>query len=267
MIHPMFHLHTHSYFSFLEGIPSPEELVLAAVEDGMPALALTDHRWLTGAVEFYLTCQKHQIQPVLGLEIDVSLPAGFRPGGKTGPFQPGPGMLELGRLVLLAADRTGWANLCRISSALQAGSNDPNLGILPFEELEAVSAGLICLTGGMEGFPYRWMQADGAIPQPDRWINSWLKISGRSFSGPGLPGIGPAARAGAPDQQPGKRGGPGRISDAGYPPTLLPESGRSRLAADGVCDPLEQPPERASARLSRPARLLLPVAGRIAKAI
>ena len=176
MIHPMFHLHTHSYFSFLEGIPSPEELVLAAVEDGMPALALTDHRWLTGAIEFYETCQKHQIQPVLGLEIDVNLPAGFRPGGKTGPFQPGPGMLESGRLILLAADRTGWANLCRISSAVQAGSNDPNLGILPFDELDSVSAGLICLTGGMEGFPYRWMQADRVIPQPDRWINSWLKI-------------------------------------------------------------------------------------------
>ena len=55
-------LHTHSYYSFLEGAVSPEGLVQAAVKGGMQALALTDHRWLSGAVEFYDACLQSGIQ-------------------------------------------------------------------------------------------------------------------------------------------------------------------------------------------------------------
>ena len=72
------HLHTHSYFSFLEGVPSPGELVQAAVKGGMQALALTDHRSLTGAVEFYDACTESGIKPILGLDIDIALPGSFR---------------------------------------------------------------------------------------------------------------------------------------------------------------------------------------------
>lgn len=47
------HLHTHSCYSFLEALPSPYELAQQAARLGMPALALTDHHSLTGALEFY----------------------------------------------------------------------------------------------------------------------------------------------------------------------------------------------------------------------
>lgn len=46
------HLHTHSYYSLLDGVPSPEELVIAAKKAGFKALALTDHNGLYGAVTF-----------------------------------------------------------------------------------------------------------------------------------------------------------------------------------------------------------------------
>jgi DNA-directed DNA polymerase III PolC len=179
----MIHLHTHSHFSFLEGIPSPDELVAAAAADGMPALALSDHRWLTGAVRFYKRCLAEQIQPILGLEIDTALPVDFGPARKEGALRPGTALPAAGQLVLLAMNQTGWANLCRISSAIQASSGDPNLGIFPFEELKSAADGLICLTGGRAGFPYRWLQLGDAISQPDRWINSWLKLLDDRFPG------------------------------------------------------------------------------------
>lgn len=90
------HLTTHSAYSLLEGLPLPAELAQAARAGGMSALGLTDHRTLTGAIEFVRACQEAEIQPILGLEID----------------------LKMGRLPLLATSLAGWSNLCRLSSAL-----------------------------------------------------------------------------------------------------------------------------------------------------
>src|SRR3990172_1280094 len=90
------HLTTHSAYSLQEGLPLPEKLAQAAQASGMPALGLADHRFLTGSIEFVTACQQAGVQPVLGLEID----------------------LETGKLALLAASLEGWANLCRLSSAL-----------------------------------------------------------------------------------------------------------------------------------------------------
>ena len=127
------HLHTHSYYSWLRGTPSPAQLVEAAVEHGMPALALTDRHGLTGAVEFYETCQQAGIKPILGMEVKLNHRLGS------------------GDLVLLAIDRTGWRSLCRISSLLQTHpGRDPERG-LDFDDLAVEAEGLICLTGGRDG--------------------------------------------------------------------------------------------------------------------
>ena len=90
------HLTTHSAYSLQEGILPPEDLVLAAKKHGMPALGITDHRLLTGAVEFVSACKQANIQPILGLEID----------------------LAHGTLQLLATSIEGWSNLCKLSSSL-----------------------------------------------------------------------------------------------------------------------------------------------------
>jgi DNA polymerase III alpha subunit len=97
------HLHTHSYYSFLEALPSPAELALAASQAGMRALALADHQVLTGAIEFYDACRGLGVQPLLGLELDIAHPAGA----------PSPAE----RMVFLAMDIEGWRSLCRLSSA------------------------------------------------------------------------------------------------------------------------------------------------------
>ncbi len=107
----------------------------------MSSLALTDHLCLSGAIEFYQSCQENQIKPILGLEIDLALPYG---SGKN-RNQP-----EKGSLVLLAADLSGWKNLCQLSSSiLTKPDQDPDLSI---DTLIHHSNGLICLTGGCRGF-------------------------------------------------------------------------------------------------------------------
>jgi len=125
------HLHTHSYYSFLEGLPSPQALAQQAARLGMPALALTDHHNLTGAIEFYQACLELGVQPILGLELAVQAPQEL-------------GVNLSGNLVLLAMDLRGWASLCRLSSAVQ---NEPGAS-LSFSRLSQDTDGLICLTGG-----------------------------------------------------------------------------------------------------------------------
>jgi len=101
------HLHSHSYYSFLEGVPSPQQLAQTAAQQKMPALALTDHRWMSGAIEFYDACHGVGILPILGLEIEISLPANMLGFSQN---------ITSGYLVLLAEDLYGWSNLCRLSS-------------------------------------------------------------------------------------------------------------------------------------------------------
>ena len=140
------HLHTHSYYSFLEGIPSPSDLAGAAARDGMGAIALTDHLWLTGAVEFYTACQDAGVRPILGLELDVVLPPDIAPPGQVN---------AAGRLVLLALDRSGWSSLCRLSSAALSDPQHPSGASLSFEELAQNTDGLLCLSGGVLGLANR----------------------------------------------------------------------------------------------------------------
>lgn len=142
------HLHTHSCYSFLEALPSPLELVQRAAAFGMPALALTDHRSLTGALEFYQACQEAKLQPILGLELDLQFPS------RISPLQRGP-------VVLLAMDSHGWSSLCRLSSALQ---DDPNAEWLSFDRLSRDTDGLICLTGGRRSILDQYLLADQLQP-------------------------------------------------------------------------------------------------------
>ena len=62
------HLHVHSEYSLLDGACKIDALAARCAELGMPALGLTDHGVLNGAVEFYKACRKHGVKPILGLE-------------------------------------------------------------------------------------------------------------------------------------------------------------------------------------------------------
>ena len=65
-------LHCHSNFSLLDGADHPETLVARAAELGMPALALTDHDAVYGAVHFARAAQLHGIRPIFGAEVTLT---------------------------------------------------------------------------------------------------------------------------------------------------------------------------------------------------
>ena len=95
------HLHVHTNFSFGDGAGRIDELVDAARRLGMPALAVTDHDGLYGAVRFYQACKAAGVKPVVGVEISVesilatpapaARPRPPRPASRRRPLAPAPG--------------------------------------------------------------------------------------------------------------------------------------------------------------------------------
>ena len=65
------HLHNHSHFSLLDGAATIDGLIGAAVKNNMPAVALTDHGVMFGAIEFYKTAKKAGLKPILGCEVYI----------------------------------------------------------------------------------------------------------------------------------------------------------------------------------------------------
>src|SRR5437588_767997 len=101
------HLHVHSEYSLLDGACKIEELAARAEAFDQPALGLTDHGVMNGAVELYTACRKHDIKPILGCEVYVVDDHARRLPGKLDRFH----------LTLLAATPTGYRNLVKLSSA------------------------------------------------------------------------------------------------------------------------------------------------------
>ncbi len=124
------YLRAHSYFGFLESFLSPEDLAHLANSGGIRTLALTDHQHLSGALEFYTCCRNMDITPNLGLVIDQQWE------GHSGLF------------TLLAKDRQGWSNLCRVSSRMALESRAMTLS-----DLTQCHQGLIAIAAaaGIDG--------------------------------------------------------------------------------------------------------------------
>jgi error-prone DNA polymerase len=149
-------LHCHSYYSLLDGASSPEALVERAAALGYPALALTDHDGLYGAVRFWRAARRHGIKPIIGAELSL-LQSGAYAG--EGPHR-GPSAHarwasqetapQQGHLTLLAENQRGYANLCRLISTgqLAGQKGQPSLTL---EAMAACSEGLICLSGCRQG--------------------------------------------------------------------------------------------------------------------
>jgi DNA-directed DNA polymerase III PolC len=129
----------------------------------MTALALTDHRWLCGMVEFYDACREREIQPLLGLEVPISS-AGILKGSDA----------RADRLVVLAQNMAGWGNLCRISSLLQANQSGALPG-LSLNELRPYSENLVCLTGGKRGWLAELL-SNGQMRLASQWLSLLREI-------------------------------------------------------------------------------------------
>ena len=145
----MIHLHVHSNFSFLDGASPPERLAQRAAELGMPALALTDHDGLYGAVRFLQAAVAYNIKPIIGLEVAVE---------GTGLL---PGAADAGRyhLVLLAENRAGYSSLSRIVTRAQLDHQDDPW--ISFDDLSRLTQGVIALSGCARGEVASALRHDG----------------------------------------------------------------------------------------------------------
>ena len=132
------HLHVHTEYSLLDGLSSCRELAERAVELGMPALALTDHGAMYGAVQFYKACQATGIKPIIGLETYVA-PRGHNDKDAQLDRRPY-------HLVLLAQNDAGYHNLMRLATIAQLEGfyYKPRIDR---EILEEHADGLIVLSG------------------------------------------------------------------------------------------------------------------------
>ena len=105
------HLHTHSHYSFLEALPKVHELVGAAIDKGMDAVALTDTGNLHGAIDFYKAATKKGIKAIIGTDLYMA------PRTR---FDKDPVMdAKRTRIVLLAENNQGYKNLLKLVSAAQ----------------------------------------------------------------------------------------------------------------------------------------------------
>ena len=145
---PYVELHCHSAFSFLDGASDPSELAATAAELGYPALALTDHDGLWGAMEFAQACKGFGVRPIIGAEVTVTAAPPFH-------------------LTLLVENSTGYKNLCRMLTKAHEHTRDgpqreagqPSVAL---EEVERLSEGLVCLSGcaGDGALAGRWERGE-----------------------------------------------------------------------------------------------------------
>src|SRR2546427_8976766 len=104
------HLHVHSEYSLLDGAAQLEKLVAKAKELQFPAIALTDHGNLFGAIDFYLAAQKAGVKPILGCELYVAPGSRRERGSQDGGYE------GANHLTVLVRNRTGYKNLVKLVS-------------------------------------------------------------------------------------------------------------------------------------------------------
>jgi DNA polymerase-3 subunit alpha len=134
---PFVHLHVHSEYSILDGACRIPDLAARAAELEMPAVALTDHGSLAGAVELYKEAGKAGVKPIIGCEVYV---ADDRKAQQKG----------YAHLTLLAESNEGYANLIKLASAgfLEGYYYKPRVD---WEVLQSHAKGLVALSGCLSG--------------------------------------------------------------------------------------------------------------------
>jgi DNA polymerase III subunit alpha len=135
------HLHAHSEYSLLDGACKIDAMAARAAELGQPALGLTDHGVMNGAVDLYKACGKHGIKPIIGLE------AYLVDDRKAIKEQT---RYERNHLTLLAENDAGFSNLVKLTSAGFLEGFSRGKANVDMELLARHAEGVIVLTGCLQ---------------------------------------------------------------------------------------------------------------------
>jgi DNA polymerase-3 subunit alpha len=159
------HLRLHTEFSLVDGIVKIKPLVKRLTELNMPAIAVTDHANLFSLVKFYKAAQGLGIKPIAGADVLI-----VNPEDIAAPY----------RLTLLVNNHTGYITLTElISKAYQEGQHQ-GVPMLKQEWIEANHAGLIALSGAMQGDIGKALLAEN-IDEAKRLAEQWGKLFNNSF--------------------------------------------------------------------------------------
>ena len=134
------HLHVHSEYSLLDGACKIDALAERAAAFGQPAIGLTDHGVMNGAVDLFTACQKHGVKPIFGCEAYLV----------DDHTRRAPGRLERFHLTLLAATPTGYRNLVKLSSAGFLEGFQRGKPSVDMTQIAAHADGVIALTGCLQ---------------------------------------------------------------------------------------------------------------------
>ncbi len=136
---PFVHLHVHTEYSLLDGAARIKKLVKLAKENGMPAVAMTDHGNMYGATHFFDACQKEGIKPIFGTEFYVADDLEVKSGKQ-----------KLAHLIILVKNEQGYKNICKLNSIAFVNGfyYKPRID---YKTLEKYHEGLICLSACLAG--------------------------------------------------------------------------------------------------------------------
>ncbi|WPD19405.1 DNA polymerase III subunit alpha [Thermaerobacter composti] len=168
---PFVHLHVHSEYSLLDGAARVGELAARAAELGMPALALTDHGVMYGAIDFYKACKQHGIKPIIGCELYLARRTRHDREPKVDD--------QSYHLLALAQDETGYRNLIKIVSRAYA----EGFYYKPRADKELLaehSEGLI-VTSGCIGSEIPRLLLEGRDEEALRAVRWYLEVFGDRF--------------------------------------------------------------------------------------
>ncbi len=165
------HLHTHSHYSLLDGLTKLETMVDIAKKHDMPAIALTDHGNMYGAIEFYKLCKKAGIKPIIGVEAYVTA------GSRLDKTANTDGGKRYYHMILLAKNLKGYKNLIRLvtKANLEGYYYKPRMDK---EILREFHEGIVALSGCMGGELSQTILR-GNLEKADELIREYQDIFGK----------------------------------------------------------------------------------------
>lgn len=171
------HLHLHTQYSLLDGAIRLKDLFETAKEQGVPAIAQTDHGNMFGAIDFYCRAKDAGIKPILGSEIYFTPGSRFdkkaaKKSKSVSSQDEEESSRQIHHLILLAKNNTGYKNLCKLLSQayLEGFYYKPRADL---DLLKQYSEGLICTTACLKGeVGYNFF-----TEQDDRAVRAITKLS------------------------------------------------------------------------------------------
>ncbi len=165
---PFVHLHVHTEYSILDGASRIGDLVARAKELGFPALAITDHGNMFGVFDFFKTCKKHGLKPILGCEVYVAPGSRFEKKASSGRD-------AANHFLLLAKNAEGYQNLLKLVTAGHLEGRYYGKPRIDKELLRAHAGGLIATSACLKS-DLAQAVLDGKADEADRLVQDYLSI-------------------------------------------------------------------------------------------